>query len=145
MKKHFARLLLPLGVLCAAAALLFYPTQAAAGAKRGIGYCVDILIPSHFPFMALSVFVVKSGLAASMGRLTAGPCRILFGLPGSAAAAIVMSMVGGYPVGARAVAALCRKSPRRKRRACSASASTPAPRSSSVWWGRAFCATPKLA
>ena len=106
MKKHFARLLLPLGVLCAAAALLFYPTQAAAGAKRGIGYCVDILIPSLFPFMALSVFVVKSGLAASMGRLTAGPCRILFGLPGSAAAAIVMSMVGGYPVGARAVAAL---------------------------------------
>ena len=73
MKKHFARLLLPLGVLCAAAALLFYPTQAAAGAKRGIGYCVDILIPSLFPFMALSVFVVKSGLAASMGRLTAGP------------------------------------------------------------------------
>ena len=92
MKKHFARLLLPLGVLCAAAALLFYPTQAAAGAKRGIGYCVDILIPSLFPFMALSVFVVKSGLAASMGRLTAGPCRILFGLPGSAAAAIVMSL-----------------------------------------------------
>ena len=82
MKKHFARLLLPLGVLCAAAALLFYPTQAAAGAKRGFGYCVDILIPSLFPFMALSVFVVKSGLAASMGRLTAGPCRILFGLPG---------------------------------------------------------------
>ena len=109
MKKHFARLLLPLGVLCAAAALLFYPTQAAAGAKRGIGYCVDILIPSLFPFMALSVFVVKSGLAASMGRLTAGPCRILFGLPGSAAAAIVMSMVGGYPVGARAVAALCQE------------------------------------
>lgn len=109
MKKHFARLLLPLGVLCAAAALLFYPTQAAAGAKRGIGYCVDILIPSLFPFMALSVFVVKSGLAASMGRLAAGPCRILFGLPGSAAAAIVMSMVGGYPVGARAVAALCQE------------------------------------
>ena len=109
MKKTIARLLLPLGVLCAAAALLLYPTQAAAGAKRGIGYCVDILIPSLFPFMALSVFVVKSGLAASMGRFAAGPCRVLFGLPGSAAAAIVMSMVGGYPVGARAVAALCQE------------------------------------
>ena len=40
MKKHFARLLLPLGVLCAAAALLFYPTQAAAGAKR----CLDVVL-----------------------------------------------------------------------------------------------------
>lgn len=109
MKKTIARLLLPLGVLCAAIALLLYPTQASAGAKRGIGYCVDILIPSLFPFMALSVFVVKSGLASSLGRIAAGPCRILFGLPGSAAAAIVMSMVGGYPVGARAVAALCQE------------------------------------
>lgn len=109
MKKSAIRTLLPIGVLCAAAALLFFPVQAAAGAKRGIGYCVDILIPSLFPFMALSVFVVKSGLAASLGRLAAGPCRLLFGLPGSAAAAIVMSMVGGYPVGARAVAALCQE------------------------------------
>ena len=93
MKKSLLHLFLPASVLCAACALLFYPAQAAAGAKRGIGYCIDILIPSLFPFMALSVFVVKSGLSASLGRL----------------AAILMSMVGGYPVGARAVAALCQE------------------------------------
>ena len=109
MKKSLLHLFLPASVLCAACALLFYPAQAAAGAKRGIGYCIDILIPSLFPFMALSVFVVKSGLSASLGRLAAGPCRLFFGLPGSAAAAILMSMVGGYPVGARAVAALCQE------------------------------------
>lgn len=109
MKKRLLRFFLPLGVLCVAALLLFYPAQAAAGAKKGISTCIDILIPSLFPFMALSVFVVKSGLAASIGRLTAKPCQLLFGLPGCTAAAIVMSMVGGYPVGARAIAALCQE------------------------------------
>ena len=86
--------------------LLAYPQQAAEGAKNGIGYCLDILIPSLFPFMVLAVFVVKCGLAGKLGNLLERPVRFLFKLPGSAAAAILMSMVGGYPVGARSIAAL---------------------------------------
>ncbi len=34
------------------------------------------------------------------------PTRLLFGLPGCAATAILMSMIGGYPVGAKAVSEL---------------------------------------
>ena len=34
-----------------ACALLIFPAEAAAGAKNGIGYCLQILIPSLYPFM----------------------------------------------------------------------------------------------
>lgn len=106
MNKKLNRLILACSVLLAALALLCFPQASAQGAKKGLGYCLEILIPSLFPFMVLSVFFVKTGLAAILGKLTGPACRILFALPGSAAAAILMSMIGGYPVGARAAAAL---------------------------------------
>lgn len=91
---------------CAASALLVFPAEASAGARRGIDYCLQILIPSLYPFMVLAVFVVKSGLAEKIGGAVQAPTRALLRLPGSAAAAVLMSMVGGYPTGARSVAAL---------------------------------------
>lgn len=90
----------------AACALLIFPSAAAAGAKNGIGYCLQILVPSLYPFMVLSVFVVKCGLSEKIGRLFEAPARALLKLPGSASATILMSMIGGYPTGARSVAAL---------------------------------------
>nr|WP_319487472.1 sporulation protein [uncultured Caproiciproducens sp.] len=89
-----------------ACTLLIFPAQAAAGAKNGIGYCLQILVPSLYPFMVLSVFVVKSGLSEKIGRLFEAPCRAVLKLPGSTAATILMSAIGGYPTGARGIASL---------------------------------------
>jgi len=86
--------------------LLIFPAEAAAGAKNGIGYCLQILIPSLYPFMVLAVFVVKCGLSEKMGRLFEAPARRILKLPGSSAASILMSAIGGYPTGARSIAAL---------------------------------------
>ncbi|MCI1955163.1 MAG: sporulation protein [Oscillospiraceae bacterium] len=93
-------------VLAAACALLIFPAQAAQGAKNGVGYSLNILVPSLYPFMALSVFVVKSGLAERIGSALEKPTRALFRLPGAAAASVLMSAVGGFPSGARSAAAL---------------------------------------
>ncbi|XOQ43938.1 MAG: Sporulation integral membrane protein YlbJ [Clostridium sp.] len=95
-----------LATLTAACALLIFPAQAAQGAKNGIGYCLDVLIPSLYPFMVLSVFVVKSGLARKIGGYLEKLTQALFHLPGSAAPTILMSVIGGYPAGARSIAAL---------------------------------------
>lgn len=92
--------------LAMACVLLIFPAQAAAGAKNGIDYSLKILIPSLYPFMVLSVFVVKSGLSRKMGRAFESFTSRVLKLPGSAAATILMSLVGGYPAGARSVAAL---------------------------------------
>ncbi len=93
-------------VLTAACALLIFPAQAARGAANGVGYSLDILVPSLYPFMVLSVFVVRSGLAGRIGGALQKPTRALFRLPGGAAATLLMSVIGGYPAGARSVAAL---------------------------------------
>lgn len=95
-----------LAVLAAACALLLFPAQAAEGAKNGVNYSLNILVPSLYPFMVLSVFIVKSGLAEKLGAALEKPTQALFRLPGGAAASIVMSVVGGYPAGARSAAAL---------------------------------------
>ena len=92
--------------LTAACALLIFPAQAAEGAKNGIGYCLEVLLPSLYPFMVLSVFVVKSGLARRLGGALEGATQRLFRLPGCAAPTVLMSVIGGYPAGARSVAAL---------------------------------------
>ncbi len=88
------------------AAMLLLPAAAADGARKGLTYCSEILIPSLFPFMVLSAFVVKSGLAARLGRLLEPITRFLFRLPGCTGATILISMIGGYPAGARGVKAL---------------------------------------
>ena len=93
-------------VAAVACALLLFPAQAAQGAKNGVGYSLNILIPSLYPFMVLSVFVVRSGLSEKIGGAMRRPTRALFRLPGGAAASLLMSVVGGYPAGARSAAAL---------------------------------------
>ncbi len=93
-------------VLAAACALLIFPSQAAHGAENGLRYSLSILIPSLYPFMVLSVFVVKSGLSERLGRVLEKPTQALFRLPGNAVASVIMSIIGGYPAGARSAAAL---------------------------------------
>lgn len=95
-----------LATLAAACALLIFPAQAAEGAKNGVGYCMEVLVPSLYPFMVLSVFVVKSGLAKRLGGALEGLTQRVFRLPGSAAPTLLMSVIGGYPAGARSIAAL---------------------------------------
>lgn len=100
------QLLLLTATFLTACALLIFPGEAADGARNGIGYCLQILVPSLYPFMVLAVFLVKSGLSDRIGRLFETPARRLVKLPGSAATAVLMSMIGGYPTGARSIAAL---------------------------------------
>ena len=89
-----------------AAGILCFPDQCAQGAKRGLNFCGDILIPSIFPFLVLSVFVVKSGVSKALSRPLNPVTRRLFRLPGGAGATVLIGLVGGYPSGARGVKTL---------------------------------------
>lgn len=90
----------------AAAALLAWPQAASSGISRGLAICSSIIIPSLFPFLVLSGFLVKSGLSESLGRRLERPTRFLFGLPGCCAAGILVGFLGGYPAGGIAVGEL---------------------------------------
>ena len=89
--------------------ILRSPQVSAKGAQLGLHLCTDILIPSLFPFMVLSSFVIKSGLAERLGKLLAPLVKVLFRLPGCTGATILLGLIGGYPTGAIGVSELHRQ------------------------------------
>lgn len=99
------------GVLavCTAAAglLLAFPQAVQTGVRHGLAVCGELLIPSLFPFLVLSGFVIRSGTANGIGRRLSPLMGRVFGFSGNAAAAMIISLIGGYPSGANAVATLC--------------------------------------
>lgn len=98
--KSLFRILL---LLTVTASVLLYSGASSGGISRGLENVSGLLIPSLFPFMVLSSFLIRSGISAQLGRLLSPVTGCLFSLPGEASAAIIMSFIGGYPVGARCV------------------------------------------
>lgn len=96
------------GTLLAATALLWRPQAVAGGISRGLAVCAQVLIPSLFPFLVLSGFIIRSGVAAAVGRRLEWITRRVFGLPGCCAAGLLIGAVGGYPAGGAAVGDLVR-------------------------------------
>ena len=93
-------------LLGSAGLAMAFPTETAYGIEIGLELCLNRVIPSLFPMMVISVMVVESGLANSIGNRLAPVSERLFGLPGQAAAALLLSLTGGYPAGAKAVVGL---------------------------------------
>ncbi len=86
--------------------IIIYSDGCSNGALKGIEMCLKVLVPSLFPFMAISSFIVKSGLAFQLGKPFGKITRFIFGLNGSFAPIILLSIIGGYPVGAKGISAL---------------------------------------
>lgn len=86
--------------------IIFYPKASCYGVKNGIDFCFMVLIPSLFPFMIISSFIVKSGISDTMGKVGGGATKILFKLPGNTFATVIISLIGGYPTGARGIRSL---------------------------------------
>lgn len=93
-------------IVCACLLLTVFSDIAAQGAKKGIQLCLSVLVPSLFPFMALSSYTVRSGLCSKLSRPLEGFSRLMFGLGGEFVPVIIMGLIGGYPVGAKGIAAL---------------------------------------
>lgn len=78
----------------------------ADGVRNGLFLCGNTVIPSLFPFMILSDFIVRSKLSEAVGYVFSPLTGKLFALPGCSACAIIMSLIGGFPVGAKMISQL---------------------------------------
>ncbi len=85
---------------------LRYSAQCADGIRKGLLFCVEALVPSLFLFMALSSYLVKSGFAELLTKPFGRLSRVLFGISPVGLSVILLSLIGGYPVGARCAAML---------------------------------------
>ena len=95
--------------VCFFAALFFYAAAAREGAVYGLQLAFSTAIPALFPFLAASALLLDTGALDALHRLCTKPLARLYGLPGAAAAPLLLGLTGGYPVGAAAAAALYRE------------------------------------
>ncbi len=109
MRKKVNKLTFLIAGICAclfAAGLFTQPEAAAKGISDGLLLCVNVIIPSLFPFVALAAFLNKSGLTDIIGKVLSPFTLLLFHMPGATACTILMGLIGGYPVGGKMIAEL---------------------------------------
>lgn len=70
--------------------------------RRGLLLCAKTVIPSLFPFMVLAELLVCSGMGERLLQKIASPLSRLLCLPISGICAMLLGMLFGFPVGAKA-------------------------------------------
>ena len=105
-RPRFRDLSFSLAVLLMLLALILFPSQSVQAARDGVELCLNVILPSLFPFFVLSTLAVDLGLIGALGRLMEPMMAPLFRVNGSCAGAFLLGIVGGYPVGARTAIAL---------------------------------------
>ena len=96
LKKEY--FMIPIIFLCLFT-LFRYPVCVKEGVINGIEICLYTIIPTLFPFMTLSAYIVKSNILSPFYKAFSFPSRLLFRQPPCATSVIIMSMIGGFPVG----------------------------------------------
>ena len=109
LRSRIMRILFCLSVVFFGYGLLAFTRETAAAACEGLSLCARVLVPSLFPFMVVSSLALGSGMANRVGALLDRPVRRIFKVPGVCAAAFVLGLIGGYPVGAYNAVMLYRK------------------------------------
>lgn len=81
--------------------LLRFPETAGQGISDGIDICLGTLIPSLYPFMIVSSLIVNLNIVAFFEKVFSRLTRLMFALPGKCLGVIILSLIGGYPVGSK--------------------------------------------
>lgn len=102
---YFARKLKNISILIflivVSVILILSPSMTNKSVKLGMNYCFNLLIPSLFPFMFISSFIVMIAMNMGCNKTISKITKFIFFLPGYTLPLILLSLVGGYPVGAK--------------------------------------------
>ncbi len=103
--RKFSEILPSLLVGACSVFLFAFPAYASSGAKQGMELCLNVVVPSLFPFFVLSNLIRGGKIAGVLGKIFA-PVMKLFSLPASCCGVFVLGLLSGFPVGAEGSAAL---------------------------------------
>lgn len=82
--------------------LILDPKTAASGVKAGMDSCINVIIPSVFPFFLLTGYLNHALMGSSIPGLSvlSGSLQI----PKGGDSLLLLGLIGGYPVGAQLIA-----------------------------------------
>lgn len=77
------------------------PDAVTDGVTEGLTICFNVILPSLFPFMVLSSYIVKSEALSFLYKIFYPFTKFVLRQPLCTVSAIIMGLVGGFPVGAK--------------------------------------------
>ena len=83
-----------------AGAIIIYPERYISCCLNGFVMWAQCVLPSLFPFMVISLIMIKSGFAEK-ASLPLKKVTGIFNLPPAAAVCLIISVCSGYPAGSR--------------------------------------------
>lgn len=107
--KDFLKLFFLLIIITILIKVVLNPALSLNSAKDGILIWLNILLPSLLPFFIISEILIGFGFVDFIGKLLKPLMKPLFNVPGEGAFPIAMSMLSGYPVGAKLTSRLREK------------------------------------
>lgn len=93
-------------VLSVVALLIIRADSVIYYAKDSMRICYEMIIPTLFPFFVCSGLLIYSGFGSLLARLSQNIMRPLFNVAPAGAAAFVLGIISGYPLGAVTAAQL---------------------------------------
>lgn len=82
------------------------PENSMDAVREALVLCMETIIPSLFPFFVCSGLLIYSGFAQTLAKVFSPIMKPLFGINGSGAAAFVLGLISGYPLGASTTCSL---------------------------------------
>lgn len=83
-----------------AGVIVKHPTEVSESVKDALFLCADSVIPSLFPFFVISNLFISLDIGSFCEKHLRKITKPLFGISASLSPAIVLGLIGGYPVGA---------------------------------------------
>ncbi len=80
--------------------LIVVSDKAIEYARDALSLCAEVIIPSLFPFFVCSGLLIYSGFSETLAGLLRPVMRPLFNVNENGAAAFVLGIISGYPLGA---------------------------------------------
>ena len=106
MKARIRRIAAAVLLSAAMTACILDAKTVSLAAAQAIRLCAQAVAPSLLPFLVLTRLFLCSAACQGLVRLAGPVMGPLFGLPPAAAPALVLGLLGGYPVGARTTGTL---------------------------------------
>lgn len=104
--KTVKKWLIYITVLGAAALLIIDAQHSVACAKEAVRICLDVIVPSLFPFFICSGLLIYSGFCDTISVVFRPVMKPLFNVGGAGAGAFVIGILSGYPLGAHTACSL---------------------------------------